>query len=168
MKVGKKIIFLIFLLSFGAISSGAHPFYVSICQIDFNRESHSLEISVKIFANDLLLGLEDNGAKNLYLGEEKENLKTDQFIFDYIVSKLNFKVNGEVVNFSFIGKEMETDAVWSYMEIKNISALNEIEVECNLLTELFPTQSNIIQINNGEEIKNLLLNKQKTIDSITY
>ncbi|MCF6333362.1 MAG: hypothetical protein L3J11_08760 [Draconibacterium sp.] len=75
-------------------------------------------------------------------------------------------MNGKNVNYSFVGKEMETGVVWSYLEINSISKLNEIE--CELLAEALDSQSNIIQINNREGIKNLLLSKQKTIDYIIY
>ncbi len=168
MKIVKNLflVFLFFLI--WSVAAIAHPFYVSICQIDFNKENHSLEISVKTFADDLLLGLEKAGSTKLFLGEEKENPETGQIIFDYMKTNLKFKVNGKDVNYLFVGKEMETDVVWSYLEIKGITELNKIEVECRILTEIFDSQNNIIQINNGQGIKSLLLTRRKTIDSITY
>lgn len=168
MKPAKKLLFLLYLLVAGEFSALAHPFYVSICQVDFNRETHSLEISVKTFADDLIAGLEKNGASKIYLGEQRENPETDNWISNYIHSKIGFMVNGKNAEFSFIGKEMETDVVWSYFEINNITELTKVEVQCTLLTEIFENQSNIIQINNGEEIKNLLLSKKKTTDSVTF
>lgn len=167
MKIIKKSFLVFFLLTI-CLLTNAHPFYVSICQVDFNKKNETLEISVKTFADDLLLGLKNAGVTQVYLGEEKENPNTDQFIFDYLQINLKFKVNGKKVNYLFVGKEMETDVVWSYLEIEGITSLNEIEVECRLLTEVLESQSNIIQINNGEGIKSLLLTKRKTIDSITY
>lgn len=168
MTMTKKLFFLIYFFLIGFISVQAHPFYVSICQIDFNSETHSLEISVKTFADDLILALEKEGATKIYLGEEKENPATNKLIFNYLKSHLSLKVNGEKVAFKFIGKEMETDAVWTYLEIDNISELNEIEVNCTLLTEIFDSQNNIIQINKGEGIKSMLLDRKKNKDSLTF
>ncbi len=164
----KKILFLVYIFVFTAVSSNAHPFYVSIFQIDYNSENKSLEISVKIFADDLLFALEKNGEKNIFLGEEKERSDTDDLIYSYIISKFGLTVNGEKRIPNFIGKEMEADVVWTYLEIENINELIAIDVSCNLLTEIYPTQSNIIQVNNGKEIKNLLLNKRKTKDSLNF
>lgn len=164
----KKILSLIVLLAFWSVPGRAHPFYVSICQLDFNAENHTIEISLKVFANDLLLGLEQTGVSKIFLGEEKENPNANEYINKYIHSHLNFKVNDKKVDYTFVGKEMETDVVWNYLEIENILALNKIEVQCNLLTEVFDSQSNIIQVNNRGEIKNMLLNKRKTVDTITY
>ncbi len=168
MKIAKKIIILFCFLSVWSFSANAHPFYVSICQIDFNQENYSLEISVKTFADDLILGLENEGAKKIFLGEKKENPETDRFIFEYLNKNLKLKVNDQLLELTFIGKEIETDVVWSYFEVEGISEFNKIEVDCSILVDVFETQNNIIQINDGSGIKNLLLSKRKTNDSITY
>lgn len=166
-KIIKKYLFLL-LFAVQASVAAAHPFYVSICQVDFNRESQSLEISVKIFADDLLLGLENAGAAKIYLGEARENPKTDEYIFNYLRSKLAFTVNGKAAGYTFVGKEMESDVVWTYLEIGNIQELNTVGVDCSILTEVLATQSNIIQVNNGETIKNLLLDKRKTHGTVSF
>jgi hypothetical protein len=167
-KIAKKIIFLFLFLSVELNSAFSHPFYVSICQVDLNQKTQSLEISLKIFADDLILGLKNAGASKLYLGEKKENEKTDVYVFDYLKSNLKFYVNDIPKNYSFIGKELEADVVWIYLEIQNISGLNNITVDCKLLTEVLETQSNIIQINNGNGIKSMLLNKRKPSETIIF
>jgi len=167
-KIIKNLIFVFSLFSFWQVAANSHPFYVSICQIDFNKENKTLEVSVKTFVNDLLLALKETGKPELFFGEEREDSKSNEYIFDYLKSNLKIKVNGNPVAFSFIGKEMEDDVVWTYMEIAGILELNKIEVECSILTEVFDSQSNIIQINNGNEIRSLLLSKRKKVDSITF
>lgn len=164
----KKILVLVHLFLFCGLVVNAHPFYVSICQVDYNAKNHTLEISLKTFADDLLLALKEQGATKIYLGEERENPKTDELIFNYIKSQLKFRINNRDVKYSFIGKEMDSDVVWTYLEIENIAEFNKIEVECKLLTEIFESQNNIIQVNRNGEIKNLLLTKKRTYDSISY
>ena len=168
MKIVKILFFVCCLLTFGVNLGKAHPFYVSICQVDFNKTNQSLEISIKVFADDLLFGLKNVGVSKIYLGEEKENPNADQYIFDYIKSSLKFKINDTPKEYSFIGKEMEADVVWIYMEITNISELKKIEVDCKFLTEVLESQSNIIQFNNNDGIKSLLLNKSKQRDVLTF
>jgi len=63
---------------------------------------------------------------------------------------------------------LESDVVWIYLEITDINELDTVKVDCKLLTEVLETQSNIIQVNNGKEIKSMLLNKKKQSDIITY
>lgn len=168
MKINKKYLITLLIL-FGSIASTfAHPFYVSICQLNFNRETSSVEISLKIFADDLSAGLENAGHRNLYLGESKEDTKTDSYIFEYLKSKLKFKINGQAVSYQFVGKELDDAVVWTYLEIQNINDLKSVEAECSILAEVYDTQSNIIQVEKNKEIKNLLLNKQTTTGSITF
>lgn len=168
MQIKKKYFILVLFLLLGVNFAKAHPFYVSICQVNYNSETKSLEISVKVFADDLLLGLKNTGRTKIYLGEEKEDPKTDEYIFDYLNTQFSFVANGEKVNFKFVGKEIENDAVWTYLEIENVADLTSIYVECKLLTEVLESQSNIIQVNKSGEIKNLLLNKNKVSGSITF
>lgn len=134
--------------------------------VDFNKTEGTLEISIKVFADDLLLGLKEAGASKVYLGEKKENPDTDKYIFNYLKSNLKFTVNDNPEQYTFVGREMESDVVWIYLEIDQINQLKKIEIDCGFLTEVLETQSNIIQINDGNEIKSLLLNRRKQNDSI--
>ncbi|MDX8339856.1 DUF6702 family protein [Draconibacterium sp. IB214405] len=168
MKIDKKLIIPILFLFLGVFSSQAHPFYVSLCQVDYNEQNHSLEIAVKIFADDLLVVLADEGHDKLYLGEEKENAHTDEYIFAYLQEKLRFKVNSQAVQTNFVGKEMEKDVVWIYLEVEDVAELNTMDVSCNLLTDAFSDQSNIVQVTKNGEIKNLLLSKRTTQGTLNF
>nr|WP_319509610.1 DUF6702 family protein [uncultured Draconibacterium sp.] len=168
MKIGKKIILPVLFLFLGVFFSQAHPFYVSICQVNYNQQNQSLEISVKIFVDDLLVALSEEGHEKLYIGEDKENEHTDEYIFNYLTDKIHFSVNEKEVQANFVGKEMEKDVVWTYLEINDIAQLNDIEVSCNLLTDVFSDQSNIIQVNKNGKIKNLLLSKRDTSGRLNF
>ena len=168
MKINKNSIILLFFILINISFAKAHPFYVSICQIDFNENTEALEISVKVFADDLLLGLSEKGHKKLYLGEEKEDPKSDEYIYSYLQEALKLEVNDTKVNYNYVGRELEKDVVWIYLEVENVSGLQHINVECSLLTEVLEDQSNIIQLNNGETLKNLLLNKRKKSGKLEF
>ncbi len=164
----RKIILLVGVFFVVGVRAESHPFYLSLCKVDYNISNHSLEISLKIFADDLLSVLENKEATRLYLGEDKENPKTDEYILNYLKNSLNFSVDGKKMEYTFIGKEMESNAVWIYMEIQDVASLHKIEVDCNLLTDVFVEQNNIIQVNKAGKTKNILLNKQTTNGEITF
>lgn len=168
MKIEKKYWIVLLFLLLGFLPSVAHPYYVSICQAEYNRETHALEIALKTFADDLLLGLEKAGHSNLYIGEARENPNTDKYVFNYLKSKLKFEVDGKPVEYNFVGKELEDGVVWSYLEIENVPDFSEIDVNCSLLTEVFDTQNNVIQVEKDKKIKNILLNRAKTSGSIRF
>lgn len=168
MKIVKKYLILLLLVA-GAFSKGnAHPYYLSLCQVIFNSETKSLEIQLKIFADDLILGLENAGHRHLFLGEERENPETDKYLYEYLKKALHFRVNDKEADYKFVGKETDQAAVWIYLEISDVEDLKSVGVECNLLTEVLETQSNLIQIQKGKAVRNLLLNKRNTCGTLSF
>lgn len=168
MKIIKKYLILLLLVT-GVFSKGnAHPYYVSLCQINFNKETESLEIQLKIFADDLILGLEKVGHSHLYLGEERENPDADKYIYNYLKKVLSFRVNSKDIIYQYVGKEMDKGAVWTYLEIPGVENLESIDVKCSLLTEVLETQNNMIQVQKDKIVKNLLLNKRNTSGSLSF
>ena len=107
MKINKKYLISILFILIGLSPVSAHPFYVSICQVYFNRETTSLEISLKIFADDLSKGLDNDGHPHLYIGEDREDPKTNTYLFNYLKKELRFTVNGKPVEYQFVGKELD-------------------------------------------------------------
>lgn len=168
MKIGKifLILFIVFLSGIGHVQ--AHPYYVSICQVNYNAENKSLEVSIKTFADNLQAGLENAGYTNIFLGQENENPQTDTFITEYLNSKLKFAINGKLQPFQFIGKEMEDGVMWLYLEISEVAFFERFGVSCSLLTEVYETQSNIIQVEKNKQIKSILLNRKKTTGTIVF
>lgn len=153
------------LVSFVAKS---HPFYVSICEIEHNSENESLEISLKVFANDFEEGLKKSGTGQLFLGETREVLNADSLIFSYLQTHLKFKVNQADVNYAFVGKEMEDNVVWIYLEIVGVKELSTFQVSNRILMDSIKEQQNIIQINCEGKIKNLMLNAKKYSGSLSF
>ena len=168
MKRVKKYILTVLLLFSGVYFSTAHPYYLSLCLVDLNPQEQSLEVSVKIFTDDLLLALSEQGHNKLFLGEEKEDTLATKYINDYVEQRLNFKINTNEVQLNIVGKETEKDVVWTYFRINNVKALNEFEVECKLLIDVIAEQNNIVQVNNGIETKSLLLNAEKTKGNLLF
>ena len=168
MKIGKKflILFIVFWASMGWLN--AHPYYVSIFQVQYNTENKSLEVSVKVFADNLLQGLENAGYSDIFLGQENENPQTDTFITEYLQSKIEFAVNGKLQPYQYIGKELEDGVVWLYLEITGIERFERFGISCSLLTEVYETQSNIIQVEKNKQIKSLLLNRKKTTGTLVF
>ena len=169
MKITKKItyLFITFLLFLSQLAF-AHPLHVSLCQIDFKPQSKTLEISVKIFADDLLNALSKQNIPDLYLGEQKENPKSDEYVFNYLQNNLSFKINGNKIEYDYIGKEMEDDALWCFIQINNITELNQIEVSDRILTEIFDDQNNIVEVNKNGKIRNLLLDRKNTVGTLDF
>jgi len=144
------------------LSSGftLHEFYVSLCQIDHNPETNALEITMRIFTDDLEYGI--TGSQDFYgLGTSKEPVSSDSLIYSYILENFTVNLNGNCLKLDFIGKEVEIDVTWIYLEKEDIEYIGRIEVTNYMLTELFRDQVNIINVKYNSETHGLLL-KQDT------
>lgn len=80
---------------------------------------------------------------------------------NYILQKINIKVNGKSVTLDYIGKEYDTDMLIAYLEVKDVKELKIIEIENKVLMEMFPEQQNIIHLKTQKSRKSLILDKDE-------
>lgn len=146
-------------LLFLTLGVPGHPFYVSICEIDHNSEAGTLEITLRVFTDDLETALEENSTERFRLGSEKEFAGADDSIAAYLEQNLGVKVDGVMVNFSYLGKEVELETTWCYLEINGITAVGEIYVKNAVFLAQFEGQTNLIHINIDGQKKSMLLQK---------
>lgn len=165
----KLVRFLFFILFFiGFQVFGAHPFYVSICEIDYKSETKSLEISLRIFTEDLENTLQDWGTDKLYLGETNEIAQADSLLKKYIFQELSIEIEEEKLQLEFLGKEIEQELTWIYLEAKNIPDFDKIKISNRLLVQSFPSQTNLIHVNHRQQTKSLLLSKNNPSDELVW
>ena len=149
----------------------AHDYYVSITEINHNPETESLEIGVKVFADDVETAIYNMDSVKLHIGEMFENKDADKYLSNYISEHLKIKVNGEQVEFQFLGHEMEKkNAVWCFMEAFEIKSPQSIEVENTILIDEFEDQRNIVYYgkNRGATPHTLILGKDKTKEQLHF
>lgn len=155
----KKTFFigLIILLFVGFSSFMAHKFYVSIYQINYAPEKKMLQITSRIFIDDLNAILFKKYHKNTHLGDEKETPEDVVLMTKYILDHFSIKVNGQQKNIRFLSKEVEDNVIIGYYSCKDVSKITTLEVQNTVLMDLVPEQQNIIQGHLLEKKQTLLL-----------
>jgi len=88
-----KKLALFFILYFLFAFVNAHPFYVSVTQIDY--KSNSLQITLKVFIEDLEAALIDQNQPKPNLVEQYENPNSTQIIQNYLDDKFWIKINNK-------------------------------------------------------------------------
>ena len=91
------IAFLIFPLL--ASNSAKHDYYVSVTNIEYNKEQQSLQIISQIFINDFEKLLRQRYDENITLNSKDEPKSIETYMQRYLSDKLKIKVNGTSVNF---------------------------------------------------------------------
>ena len=142
----------------------AHEFHLSLTEIRHNSESRSIEVSIKLFTDDLLVALEQAGAPKMELGTENEPPEANELIESYLKAHFKLMVNGKPTEFTYLGKEAELDATWCFVEVKDVKKVQNIEVQNTLLLEAFDDQTNMINLNiNGRKKSGLARKGSKNL-----
>jgi len=142
------------------MASSSHKFYVSITTIEYAPKEQSLQLISKIFLDDIEDALEKRYNRKFYFNSKKETEADGELMRNYIFQKLKIKVNGTDVKYNFIGSKYDIDVVQYYVEIPNIITFNSIEVENELLMDMFDEQQNIIHVKKNNARKSLILEKE--------
>ncbi len=145
-----------------------HPFHVSVCEINHDEKTNALQITHRIFLDDLEEGLNTFYNENLDLLNPKDLDKINRLVADYLSKRFNISVNGKKREVEYLGNEMGKDVMLCYMEITKVKKFNTIEIENKVLFEAFDDQSNIIHVDYNDQIKSLRLVNNKSRDLITF
>ena len=164
-----------FTLIFGCILAIAltlvgfkHQYFVSIYELQYNTEFKTVELSARIFTEDLESTMNKIGAGKLNLGEANEVEDADKILEKYFLEKIAVNVNGKDIEFKYLGKEQEKELTWLYFEGEGNGQFAEVEVENKSLSELTDQQTNITYVIRVDEDRTLLLNKSEWKQSVEF
>ena len=130
-----------------------HPFYVSITEIKQNPATHSLEISCRMFSDDLEKALEKQYHTQLDIIKPKDKTLANKLIQDYVKKHLLIRIDGKALNLNYVGYEIQEDGTWSYFEVKGVDQPKKINIHDDLLYELHLEQINMLHVTVGQERK---------------
>ena len=137
-------------------SFAVHKFYVSIYQINYVPEKKMIQITSRIFADDLNTVLNKKFNKKTHAGENLESEEDILLLKKYILENLSIKVNDKLQTINYLSKEIEGNVIICYFNIKNISKIKKFEIQNTALLELNDDQQNIMQLNIFNKKENIL------------
>jgi len=137
------------LLLTAAMPGKFHPFHVSVMEINHNAADKTLEISCKIFTDDIEAVLAKNYNAKVDLINPTAKAVMDSLVKKYIFSHLQISVDGKKAAFTYIGYENEKEAAYSYIEVENIASVKKLEISNSILYDRFDDQINIIHVTVG-------------------
>jgi len=145
----KKIISNLFLVALllGISAFGIHKFYVSIYQINYAQEKKMLQITSRIFVDDLNTVIYAKYHQKTALGEKNESLEDVALMKKYILENFSVKINGQPKPINYLSKEMEGNVLICYYNVKEISKIKTLEIQNSVLMDLNDEQQNIMQTN---------------------
>ena len=157
----KKLIYL-FLLTLPLLSFTKHKFYVSVTHVNYVEKQDAFQITTRIFIDDLEALLLERYGIQAGLATPEESSVADDYIEKYLKTKMLFRFNGELQKYDFLGKRYDNDVIICYLEITqvNLSGLQSLEVQNEILTDLFEEQQNLVHLNISGKKKRFVLFKE--------
>ncbi len=129
-----------------------HPFFISMTEVNYNAPSKTLEVSVRIFADDFEKALSASCKCKVDLLNPANKPATDKIVSEYIIKHLVVSVEGKPALLQFQGYQHEDGSMWSYFEVKNVTSVKKIDIKNNLLYEYNTSQINMVHVKaNGKE-----------------
>jgi hypothetical protein len=137
---------LLILLNVLMLSSFVHPFYISVSEVEYSSKTKELGISFKTFPDDLEETL------RIHTGKKYDLYKADKqtlnpILESYFKKHLSILINDKAKTYSFLGYEIDKEAIWLYFNMTKLTGVKTIEVQSNIMYEYRPEQTNIIHIN---------------------
>ena len=148
-----SIVLILALCSFGSL----HKYYLSLTEVHVNTEKHSLDVSSKLFMDDLEFELGKIANKKIDLSTSTKNKEVELLLFNYLDKNIKINVGGKLLKLEYVGYEVENGDVWCYLEVTNFKGTGTVSILNSLLYESFPEQSNLINVTWNGEMKSARL-----------
>lgn len=140
-----------------------HPFFISMTDINFNAKDKELEISVRIFTDDLENTIRKYHSNiKIDILNPADQKQMDSFVNDYIQKHLQFQLNGKPVPLAFVGYEQQKESIWAYFEVKDVTAVTKLSITNSLLQDYNTSQINMMHVQVGDKEKSDKLNYPDT------
>jgi hypothetical protein len=131
------------------LAAYTHDFFVSILTIRHKPELQTLDLTWRITAHDIEHALES--VSPMMLGSEKENPKADSLLNHYCMQHLVLFQKGKQMSWKWIGKELDGETLYIYLQVEGVDSPNDLMVSCTLLQDVFSQQQNLVHVE-GEKL----------------
>jgi hypothetical protein len=141
---------------------------MAIFQVNYAPEKKMLQITSRIFMDDLNLALEKKYGKKTNLGLEKETVEDLNLLKKYFNENLIIKVNGQSKPVVFMSKDVEGDVLISYCRVSDVAKLQSAEITNTVLTHWNSEQQNILHCTAFGEKKTVLFTASNKTEVLKF
>ncbi len=123
-----------------------HPYYVSVTEMKHDSKRKEIDISCRIFANDLEAAIEKNYKVQIDILKPIDKKKVDLLIADYIKKHLILNVDGKNFSLNYLGYEIEEEAAWCYFTADKVNRIKSIRIKNDILFKEHEEQVNMLHV----------------------
>ncbi len=155
--------FLILLMPLFAFTI-AHKFYVSVTNVSYSEKDDALQITSRIFIDDMDQVLKERYDIEAHLATDQESVLSQEYLEKYLRAKFVIEINGEPRAYEYIGKKYDNDLIIFYLEVTELDfpTVKSIQIQNEVLTDMFDEQQNIVHFKIKGKKKSFVLMKENT------
>ena len=137
-----------------------HKFYVSTTEIELKKESKTLQITAKLFIDDLELLLQQTD-KSLRLDKDSNVKLIDSLLKNELKKGFKISTKNNFLDYTFLGKEYKNVITFCYLELKLENIPELLNIQNTLFFNIFEKQQNIIHFKSSGIRESFLLHSNK-------
>ena len=146
-----------------------HPMHVSVTEIDFDEKDKELEITSRIFIDDLEKTLQTQLKQpELDLLNPQNGQNIDQMAGKYLGDHLRITLDGKPQTTQYLGHERDGEALIFYILVSKVKKWKTIQIFNDVITATFDDQSNLVHVTVREKVKSLRLTRDTPSDRLTF
>ncbi|PXY41065.1 hypothetical protein DMB65_08905 [Flavobacterium cheongpyeongense] len=166
----KNVMYSLIGILFLALSSFVfHKFYMGIFQVNYAAEKKMIQITSRIFVDDLNKGIEKKYNKKTFLGTDKETQADIDLLKKYLSENFSIKINGQLKSIIFLSKEIEADDILiCYSRIPAVEKFKTLEISNTILTDWNAEQQNVTHISAFGTKRSILFTESSRKEVLKY
>jgi len=145
-----------------------HPFHVSVCEIEYDEETKALQISERVFLDDLEETLNKVYNVRIDVVNPENKAYLDSLIQEYMMNHLKITIDGKQKKRKYIGHEIEQDALWCYIEYYGVKKMKSVSITNTIFFELYDDQNTLIHFNYNGKTKSKRLTITKPTEVFEF
>jgi len=152
------------------LSIGVHKFYVSVTNVEYYKPEKAIQITSRVFIDDLEKALEERYGVNTFLGTPEEKEDADSYIEKYLKARFVVRINGNATEYNYLGKKFDNDILILFIEILNtpLDRLSSLEIQNEILMDVFEEQKNIIHFKLGDKKRSFVLVRESSRGMLNF
>lgn len=147
------------------VSTLMHPFHVGITEMSYDAKSHTLQISQRLFSDDLENGISSASGQAFDILEASQ-AERDSLVLDYLRHRFYVRQKGKRLPLRYLGSEFEEEALWIYFDIP-VDDTRHLTLHNTLLFNEFDDQQNLVHITTDDgEIRSYVFDEDEKEQAI--
>lgn len=128
--------------------AGGHDFHYSRTDLRWNPTTETWQLELRVFSDDLeaVLRLRTADDTPFRMGDAGERKDLDGLVAEWLFGACKLRANDEEIHLNYLGKEVDYDITYLYLESPPFRAPETLTLQWTLLFDLFEDQINEVAL----------------------